>query len=176
MWGSSSESYKFFYVNTQLRVGASDLQLNLIQTHAFMWNWFGGGSQSKAQTCWGETIEFPATYYFCFPTISNLLSASAETLNGQSAATHTRLEWPGQRHSSSVYKQQRQKQGVSKVWRHTCMTQRTERVKGKQQKRWETRSLFPRINTNGKRQSIPLMLHCDKVLRKFIWALQVDSF
>lgn len=102
-WGSEPESCNLSYINTNSGIqsvqalaqsegglAARQSKLNLAWT-AFMRNWFGGGSQTKAQTCWRETIEFPGTYYFCFPTISNLLSASAETLNGQFAASHTWL-------------------------------------------------------------------------------------
>lgn len=32
----------------------------------------------------------------------------------------------------------------------------------------ETQWVFPQINTTGKRRSVPLILHHDKVLHKFI--------
>ena len=54
------------------------------------------GGQTKVQLPRErEAIEFPGTYYFCFPTISNLLPATAEMLNGQFAASHTRLNGEG---------------------------------------------------------------------------------
>lgn len=73
--GSSSESLKFCLVNTTRSQRPEETGrevnsvANLIRTCAFMRNWFGW--EGKAATCWRErereTIEFPATYYFCFP-------------------------------------------------------------------------------------------------------------
>lgn len=54
----------------------------------------------------------------------------------------------------------------SGVRTHTHMTHGEREIKMKRLS--ETQSLFPQINTNGKRQSVPLMLHHDKVLHKFI--------
>lgn len=153
-----------------------------------MWNWFGGEAELKLKLAGERQLNFLVHITFVSP-LYQIFSRPQQKhlMDNLLPPTHSSSGWTERLWHSVTYLElitssvKNREGGGWKVGTHTRIKWHRQRSQHgvserERAKPRETRSLFPQINTNGKRQSVPLMLHRDKVLHKFIWALQVDSF